>query len=300
MSLDSCSPPDAAIADDDWRRTPPSVKGYLRDLTRRLADVEQRLAVLEEDNRLLRERLANHSGNSSQPPSADPPGVVVRRGKPATGRKRGGQSGHDGNSRKLVPVEQCQKVVDHDPRQCRGCGGALVGEDPEPYRHQVVEVPPIMPSVAEHRWHQLTCAACGTVTRARLRSEVSLTGYGPRVVALVAVLSGRYRLSERMRQSAMQDLFGMAMALGTVNTLRQEASAPVVVVPRAAIQTIGARHGVFVPAEEEGRFLQRTIQLGRLLGESFTVLKGLEPGEIVVTEGSFFRRAKSLRNAPSG
>lgn len=76
--------------------------------------------------------------------------------------------------------------------------------------------------------------------------------------------------------------------------------APVVVVPRAAIQTIGARHVVFVLVEgDEGRFLQRTIQLGRLLGESYSVLKGLEPGEMVVTEGSFFLRAESLRNAPA-
>ena len=76
--------------------------------------------------------------------------------------------------------------------------------------------------------------------------------------------------------------------------------APVVVVPRAAIQTIGAHHVVFVPVEgEAGRFLQRTVQLSRLLGESYSVLKGLEPGEVVVTEGSFFLRAESLRYAPS-
>ncbi len=78
------------------------------------------------------------------------------------------------------------------------------------------------------------------------------------------------------------------------------ADAPVVVVPRAALQTIGAHHVVFVAvAEEEGRFLQRTVQLGRLLGKSYSVLKGLEAGELVVTEGSFFLRAESLRNAPS-
>jgi membrane fusion protein, heavy metal efflux system len=76
--------------------------------------------------------------------------------------------------------------------------------------------------------------------------------------------------------------------------------APVVVVSRAAVQTIGARHVVFVPVEgDEGRFLQRTVRLGRLLGESYPVLKGLEPGEMVVTEGSFFLRAESLRNAPA-
>jgi cobalt-zinc-cadmium efflux system membrane fusion protein len=76
---------------------------------------------------------------------------------------------------------------------------------------------------------------------------------------------------------------------------------PVVVVPRAAVQTIGGRQVVFVAVpDEEGRFLQRTVQLGRGLSDSYSVLKGLEPGEVVVTEGSFFLRAESLRNAPSG
>jgi membrane fusion protein, heavy metal efflux system len=82
---------------------------------------------------------------------------------------------------------------------------------------------------------------------------------------------------------------------------RTASGTPVVVVPRAAVQTIGGRQVVFVAVpDEEGRFLQRTVQLGRVLSESYSVLKGLEPGEMVVTEGSFFLRAESLRNAPSG
>jgi Cu(I)/Ag(I) efflux system membrane fusion protein len=84
----------------------------------------------------------------------------------------------------------------------------------------------------------------------------------------------------------------------SVNTL---GGAPVVVVPRAAVQTIGGRQVVFVPVDgEEGRFLQRTVELGRIIGESYVVIKGLEPGEVVVPEGSFFLRAESHRNAPSG
>jgi RND family efflux transporter MFP subunit len=74
-----------------------------------------------------------------------------------------------------------------------------------------------------------------------------------------------------------------------------------VVVPKAAVQTIGGRQVVFVLAEdEEGTFIQRPVQVGRLLGDSYTVLRGLQPGEVVVTEGSFFLRAESLRNNPSG
>jgi len=75
----------------------------------------------------------------------------------------------------------------------------------------------------------------------------------------------------------------------------------VAIVPRSAVQTIGDRHVVFIPAEdEEGKFLQRPVQVGRLLGDSYAILSGLQSGEVVVTEGSFFLRAESLRNSPPG
>lgn len=74
-----------------------------------------------------------------------------------------------------------------------------------------------------------------------------------------------------------------------------------VAVPRAAVQTIGDRHVVFVPVkDEEGKFLQHVVPVGRLVGDSYTILSGLKPGETVVTEGSFFLRAESLRASPSG
>jgi RND family efflux transporter MFP subunit len=74
-----------------------------------------------------------------------------------------------------------------------------------------------------------------------------------------------------------------------------------VVVPRAAVQTIGAQQVVFVLApDEEGKFLPRPVEVGPLRGDRVTIRSGLQPGEVVVTEGSFFLRAEMLRNAPAG
>jgi RND family efflux transporter MFP subunit len=74
-----------------------------------------------------------------------------------------------------------------------------------------------------------------------------------------------------------------------------------VVIPRAAVQIIGERQIVFVPAaDEEGRFLARPVQGGPLSGDLITIRSGVQPGEVVVTEGSFFLRAEMLRNAPAG
>jgi hypothetical protein len=78
----------------------------------------------------------------------------------------------------------------------------LSGDDPTPVRHQVVELPEVTPLVDEYRLHQLRCPECGDVTRATLPAEVSTSGYGPRLVATVGLLSGPYRQSERQTQHA--------------------------------------------------------------------------------------------------
>jgi len=82
-------------------------------------------------------------------------------------------------------------------------------------------------------------------------------------------------------------------------TFRAPSGPPALAVPRAAVQALGERHVVFVEAPgEDGRFIQRPVTLGPAVEGSYVVLKGLEPGDVVVTEGSFFLRAESLRNTP--
>jgi cobalt-zinc-cadmium efflux system membrane fusion protein len=72
------------------------------------------------------------------------------------------------------------------------------------------------------------------------------------------------------------------------------------VVPRSALQAIGDRQVVYLPVKDEvGKFLQRTVKLGRPIGDGYAVLVGLQPGDVVVTEGSFFLRAEAVRNTPS-
>jgi multidrug efflux pump subunit AcrA (membrane-fusion protein) len=68
-----------------------------------------------------------------------------------------------------------------------------------------------------------------------------------------------------------------------------------------AVQSIGDRTVVYVPAEgEEGRFTERTVKLGRAVGESVEVLEGVKPGEVVVTDGSFLLRAEAARTRTGG
>jgi RND family efflux transporter MFP subunit len=72
----------------------------------------------------------------------------------------------------------------------------------------------------------------------------------------------------------------------------------VAVVPRAAIQAIGTRSVAYVAADGEGRFVERTVTVGAAAGDVVEVIAGLEPGERVVSEGSFFLRAEAARTRP--
>lgn len=167
-----------------WEQTPLAVREYIRTL-------EARVAALEATVQRLLERLQQDSHNSARPPSSDPPQALRKRARRGpSGRKRGGQPGHPGQTRALVPTEEVDTIVPVKPQQCHRCQHPLQGEDPQPHRHQVTDVPPVKPLVTEYQLHRLSCPACGTATRADVPPGVPTGGFGPRVQAMVALCTG--------------------------------------------------------------------------------------------------------------
>src|SRR5437016_5699386 len=129
MDFELHSPSNQEISDEEWQGTPSSVKRFLVDLMGRLSEVEQQVAALAEENRALKEQAGSNSQNSSKPPSSDPPNAPLRQLRKPSGKKRGGQRGHQGHRRKLIAVEKCQKVEDCYPQKCGKCSNELEGED---------------------------------------------------------------------------------------------------------------------------------------------------------------------------
>jgi transposase len=179
---------------------------------------EQRIAELEE-------RRGKNSTNSSKPPSSDPPSVKRRPPAPPSGKKRGGQPGRRHHPRALVPPEQLRQVIECKPVECRRCGHELRGDDPEPVRHQVAEVPPVQPVVDEYRLHRLRCPRCRTVTCATLPAGVPAGAFGPRLRAILSVLAGAYRLGKRPIRRLASDLLGLSASTGMICRLERQAAA---------------------------------------------------------------------------
>jgi transposase len=150
-------------------------------LLEQLATLRLENAALREDNAALQERirelearLDQDSSNSSRPPSSDPPQPQAPRQRQTlrSGRKRGGQPGHRGAFRALLPVEQVDEIVAVVPEVCRHCGQPF----PEVtrrrrdrvWRHQVLELLPLAVCVTEYQMGVRHCADCGQRTRADL------------------------------------------------------------------------------------------------------------------------------------
>src|SRR5438309_5996640 len=204
----------APLSQDIWDTLSPDAQAAVRALVQ---SFERRIAELEE-------RLGKDSTNSSKPPSSDPPSVKRRPPAPASGRKRGGQPGHRHHPRPLVPPERLRQVFECKPPSCRCCGHDLHGDDLEPLRHQVAEVPPIEPVVDEYRLHRLECPHCGTSTCATLPPGVPTGAFGPRLRAILSVLAGAYRLGKRPIRQLASDLLGLSISAGMICRLERRAA----------------------------------------------------------------------------
>jgi transposase len=186
-----------------------------------IAGLKQQVQNLTQQVHELKGRLDQNSTNSSRPPSTDPIGVKRKPPAPPSKKRRGGQKGHPRRMRDLVPPERITSVTECKPPSCRRCGHALFGEDAEPLRHQVAELPPVEPEVHEYRLHRLPCPRCKTVTCGALPDGVPHTAFGPRMHAALSVLTGAYRLSKRQVAQLGSDLLGLTISLGMIAKLER-------------------------------------------------------------------------------
>jgi transposase len=195
--------PPAVVALIEWQAE------QIRVLTARVADIEA--------------KLGKNPNNSSKPPSSTHPHDKPPLSKPRSGRKQGGQPGHDKHERALILTEQCQDVVPCVPTECRRCGKKLTGADPEPIRHQVWELPEIKPVVTEYQQHRLTCS-CGCSTCGELPHGVPTGQAGPQLIAFTALLMACFRQSKRRAALFLNKILNQPASAGWMVLLQNRAA----------------------------------------------------------------------------
>lgn len=186
---------------------------------KRIKDLKHQLALRQQN-----------STTTSKPPSSD--GLAgqqrVRGRHTKSRRKPGGQPGHPGHHRPLVPVERVNAIVDVVPEACRHCDHRLQARDDvgEPRRHQVTELPPIEAHITEYRCHRRACARCGQTTLAPLPNELA-GQFGPQLTGLIAYLTVVCRLPRLVVQRLLEGALQIPLSLGSTQKAWEEASAAV-------------------------------------------------------------------------
>ena len=197
----------------------------IAQLKAEVAGLSEKVAELTELVAKLMAKLGQNSGNSSLPPSSDGPGARAgEKSKGSAKRSRGGQPGHRGSKRELVPLEQVAVFVEMYPAKCENCWVALPQtRDDNAERYQVTEVPPIVPHTTEYRRNAVKCTCCGFTTQAKL-GAVPLSPFGPRLMALIGLFVGTYHLSRRRTGELLHDVLGVKISLGALSAIEARVS----------------------------------------------------------------------------
>jgi transposase len=162
------------------------------------------------------------------------------------------------------------------PEACRHC------EQPFPtssghrrgrvWRHQVVELLPLAVRVTEYQMLRRRCAQCGKHTRAELPAGVPRRPFGARLTAVIALLSGRYRLSRREVRQLLRDLWAVRVSLGAV--VRQEQAQSAALVPIVEEAQAAVQQAAVVNMDETGwRQEQQRAWLWTAVTDTLTVFR---------------------------
>lgn len=178
----------------------------------RIAELEAKLAI-----------PAKTPENSSLPPSSafKEDRAARRRAARAEGEpapKRGPKRGHRGVSRSRVPAAQVDQVVVCRPQHCGACGTPLPAQGGKVVgRQQVVELPPVRPLVIELQRLRVCCRRCGhgTAGSAPTGWDPHAT-FGPRVVALAALLHEQHHVAYDRLVTLFAEVFGLRLSEGAL------------------------------------------------------------------------------------
>ena len=166
----------------------------------------------------LEARLNMNSKNSSKPPSSDVFNKPKSLRKPS-GKKAGGQFGHEGNGLKLM--SEPDKYVVHEPEECAHCPNAANCNADKTVCDTRYEIDIIInTSTTAHQITSVVCPLSTEVLTGRFPEGVnSLMRYGVNIEALAISLNTIGTVSVNRTHEILSGVFGVPISTGTISTM---------------------------------------------------------------------------------
>jgi len=232
------------------------LEAQLESVLARVTSVEGENATLRAENAALRATLDTTSRNSGKPPSSDGPGVKPhpKSQRVVSGRKPGGQPGHEGQTLRLVDAPDEVRV--HAPARCHGCGQSLADVPAlRRERRQVVDIPPVRARVIEHQVVTTCCPGCATETSGTFPLDVAApVQYGPGVATLAVYLTQEQLLPLARTRAVLAEVFGCPITQRTVERAVADCH------ERLAVAAAAIKQGV--TAAEVAHFDETGVNIG--------------------------------------
>jgi transposase len=203
--------------------TDPNIKTIIDALLTIINEQQKIIETQKKEIEELKEKLNTNSGNSSKPPSTNhfkSNNKKQKKGK----RNRGGQPGHPGVTRNLLPESEVDYIEKHQPPSECECGGEVKAIS-EYSRHQVHDIPPITTVITEHQLFYGCCEDCGKTCQAELPPHVPTGMLGPYLLALIATLTSDYKMSKRDVTRFLMDFYSLSICIATVKRAEETVSA---------------------------------------------------------------------------
>src|SRR5712691_10209612 len=193
----------------------------LEQLRQENSTLREQVARLSERISQLEAQLAKDSHNSHLPPSSDRFQRQPKSLRKKSGKQPGGQAGHGGKTLKLS--ETPDQVIVHAVDHCQHCQQDLREvASLQVERRQVIDLPPKRVLVIEHQAQQKCCPTCQQISSAPFPENVKApVQYGAALGAVGVYLVQQQLLPYERACEVMQDLLGVTMSVGTLQTLVQ-------------------------------------------------------------------------------
>ena len=168
----------------------------------------------------LEAQLNRNSSNSSKAPSTD------QKANTSDKEKKTSRESRAGKARPFFPPDKIDKQVQCTQENCPHCGSAQIHLNGQPSEIvQQAELPDIKAIFTEYLLQKYGCNGCGKNSTASLPLGVPDSAFGPKLMGLLATLTGVLHVAKREAIQLIKDLYDVNMGVGSVPNIEERVTA---------------------------------------------------------------------------